>query len=108
MKQTNHMEYMDDMEQIQSDIMPRVLSSVNSYDYNKYTKTDALFALNKDNVSIRNFAALLSPAAELYLEDMARKAQAETRKHFGTSVSLFTPLYISNYCENHCVYCGNV
>lgn len=106
MKQTNHMEYMDDMEQIQSDIMPRVLSSVNSYDYNKYTKTDALSALNKDNVSIRDFAALLSPAAELYLEDMARKAQAETRKHFGTSVSLFTPLYISNYCENHCVYCG--
>ena len=37
---------------------------------------------------------------------MARKATLETRKHFGNSVYLFTPIYISNYCENLCVYCG--
>ncbi len=33
-------------------------------------------------------------------------ARQETRKHFGNSVMMFTPLYIANYCENHCIYCG--
>ena len=37
---------------------------------------------------------------------MARKAHGETQKHFGNTVYLFTPLYIANYCENYCVYCG--
>ena len=37
---------------------------------------------------------------------MAEKARIETRKHFGNTVYLFTPLYIANYCENYCVYCG--
>ena len=37
---------------------------------------------------------------------MARRAQAETRRHFGNSIYMFTPLYIANYCENYCIYCG--
>ncbi|MBO4954745.1 MAG: 2-iminoacetate synthase ThiH, partial [Clostridia bacterium] len=37
---------------------------------------------------------------------MAQRAQQETSKHFGNTVYLFTPLYIANYCENYCVYCG--
>lgn len=37
---------------------------------------------------------------------MAQLAQKETRKHFGNSVYMFTPLYIANYCENYCIYCG--
>ena len=53
-----------------------------------------------------DFAALLSPAAAPFLEQMAQRAQAETRKHFGNSVQMFTPLYIANYCENYCIYCG--
>jgi 2-iminoacetate synthase len=53
-----------------------------------------------------DYAALLSPAAETFLEDIAARARAERRKHFGNSVSLFTPLYISSYCENECTYCG--
>ena len=56
--------------------------------------------------SIDDFKALLSPAAEPFLEEMAHLAQKETRKHFGNCVYMFTPLYIANYCENHCVYCG--
>ena len=51
-------------------------------------------------------SALLSPAAFPFLEEMAHKAQYETRKHFGNSICMFTPLYIANYCENECVYCG--
>ena len=37
---------------------------------------------------------------------MAQRAQLETRRHFGNSINLFTPLYIANYCENYCIYCG--
>ncbi len=50
--------------------------------------------------------ALLSPAAEPFLETMARKAQGETLRHFGRTIQLFTPIYISNYCANRCLYCG--
>ena len=55
---------------------------------------------------MEDFKALLSPAAAPFLEEMAGKAQRETQKHFGNTVYLFTPLYIANYCENYCVYCG--
>ena len=63
-------------------------------------------ALEHENCTIEDFKALLSPAAEPFLEQMARRASAETSKHFGNTVYLFTPLYIANYCENYCVYCG--
>ena len=48
----------------------------------------------------------LSPAALPFLEEIAQAAQTETRKHFGNSVYMFTPIYIANYCENYCIYCG--
>jgi 2-iminoacetate synthase len=51
-------------------------------------------------------AALLSPAAGLCLEDMARAAHHLTRRRFGNAISLFAPLYLSNYCVNRCRYCG--
>lgn len=102
----NHMEYLDGMEAINSDIMDRVLKLVEEYDYHQYTGNDVKNALIKDKLSLDDYAAILSPAAMPYLEDMARKALSKTRKHFGNSVCMFTPLYISNYCENHCVYCG--
>lgn len=102
----NHMEYLDGMEAINSDIMDKVLNLVDRYDYHQYTSNDVKNALMKDNLSLDDYAAILSPAAMPYLEDMARKAMSKTRKHFGNSICMFTPLYISNYCENHCVYCG--
>lgn len=102
----NHMEYLPDMEIIQSDVLERVLAGVAAYDYNQYTAQDVERALQSTSLNLNDFGALLSPAAQPYLEQMARKAQLETRKHFGTSICLFTPLYITNYCENHCVYCG--
>ena len=103
---TNHMEYMEGMEQIESDIMDKVLSAMNEYDYEKYTAVDVRRALSSDRCSIEDFKALLSPAAEPFLEEMAQKAKIETSKHFGNTVYLFTPLYIANYCENYCIYCG--
>ena len=103
---TDHMKYTDDMEAIDSDIMDRVIAEMNSYDADIYTAKDVKEALAAETGSVDNFKALLSPAALPFLEEIAQKAQKETRKHFGNSVAIFTPLYIANYCENYCVYCG--
>lgn len=103
---TDHMKYTDDMKAIDSDIMDRVIAEMNSYDADIYTAKDVKEALAAETCSVDNFKALLSPAALPFLEEIAQKAQKETRKHFGNSVAIFTPLYIANYCENYCVYCG--
>lgn len=105
-KRTNHMEYMPDMEQIDSDIKDKVIEAMNAYEPDKYTENDVLQALEHDTKTIEDFKALLSPAALPFLEGIAQQAKAETRKHFGNSINMFTPLYISNYCENYCIYCG--
>ena len=102
----NHMEYLLGMEVIESDVCANVMAQMNSYDYSKYTAADVKAALEHDNCTIEDFKALLSPAAEPFLEQMAQRARLETSKHFGNTVYLFTPLYIANYCENYCVYCG--
>lgn len=103
---TDHMKYMEGMERISSDIMEKVLGEMEAYDYAGYTEEDVRRALLHETCSVEDFKALLSPAALPYLEEMAEKAKAETGKHFGNTVYLFTPLYIANYCENYCVYCG--
>ena len=102
----DHMAYMPGMEIIESEVCERVLSQMNSYDYSKYTADDVKAALEHNTCTIEDFKALLSPAAEPFLEQMAERARLETSKHFGNTVYLFTPLYIANYCENYCVYCG--
>lgn len=103
---TNHMEYMNGMEQINSDICGKVISEMKSYDYDSYTAADVRAALSHENCTVEDLKALLSPAAEPFLEKMAERARLETQKHFGNTVYLFTPLYIANHCENYCVYCG--
>ena len=103
---SNHMEYMDGMEIIDSDVCKNVMSHFHSYNYTKYTEKDVKAALEHDVCSIEDFKALLSPAAEPFLEKMAQKARLETSRHFGNTVYIFTPIYIANYCENYCVYCG--
>ena len=102
----SHMEYLPGMEQIQSDICEQVMGQVRAYDYGQYTERDVRAALEHETCSIEDFKALLSPAAEPFLEQMAQRARVETSRHFGNTVYLFTPLYIANYCENYCVYCG--
>jgi len=102
----SHMEYMPGMEKIQSDVCKKVISQMNSFDYLKYTSKDVKAALEHESCTIEDFKALLSPAAEPFLEQIAQRARAETSKHFGNTVYLFTPLYIANYCDNYCVYCG--
>ena len=67
---TNHMEYLPDMEVLESDIQQKVIDAMNNYDYDKYTAKDVLNAINKSNRTPEDFAALLSPAALPYLEDI--------------------------------------
>ena len=103
---TNHMEYMPGMEQIKSDVIQKVMEHMKSYNPDDYTARDVRAALSHDTCTVEDFKALLSPAAQPFLEQMAQRAQIETQKHFGNTVYIFTPLYIANYCENYCVYCG--
>lgn len=100
------MAYQPNMEIITSDIMEQVLAAHNTYDAASYTEAAVRQALSKEYLEPDDFAALLSPAAETFLEQIAQRALQETRKHFGNTVNLFTPLYLANYCENYCVYCG--
>ena len=102
----SHMEYLPGMEVIESDVCANVMAQMNAYDYSKYTAKDVKAALERNTCTIEDFKALLSPAAEPFLEQMAQRARLETSKHFGNTVYLFTPLYIANFCENYCVYCG--
>ncbi len=102
----DHMKYLPDMEQIDSDIMDRVINAMNEFDPSIYTEQDVRNALEHSEKTVDDFKALLSPAALPLLEEIAKAARVETKKHFGNSVNMFTPLYISNYCENYCIYCG--
>ncbi len=102
----DHMTYLPDMENIGSEIQDKVIAAMESYDPEKYTAEDVRTALEKDVITPEDYGALLSPAATPLMEEIAQRAQAETRKHFGNSIQLFTPLYIANYCENYCIYCG--
>ena len=103
---TDPMAYLPGMERIDSDISSQVIAQMDAYDPAAYTPRDVRAALEREVCSPEDFKALLSPAAEPFLEQMAQRAREETGKHFGNTVYLFTPLYIANYCENYCVYCG--
>ena len=101
----SHLEYLPGMEVLHSDVMEKVLSQMDSYDYAQYTARDVRAALEHETCTIEDFKALLSPAASL-LEEMASGPAWRPKSTSGNTVYLFTPLYIANYCENYCVYCG--
>lgn len=102
----DHMAYLPGMEALESEVQQKVIERMEAYDYDKYTEKDVKAALAHRECTPEDFEALLSPAALPLLEEIAQKAQQETRKHFGNSIYMFTPLYIANYCENYCIYCG--
>jgi 2-iminoacetate synthase len=68
--------------------------------------TDVQRALAAEHLDNRDFMALLSPAADAFLEEMAQKAHAITLRRFGRTVLLYAPIYLSNECHNGCLYCG--
>lgn len=73
--------------------------------YNK-TSVDVERVLFKQKITLEDFAALISPAALPYLEQMAQKSQVLTKQRFGKTIQLFAPMYLSNECNNICTYCG--
>lgn len=86
---------------------------VNQMDWNSiqdsiYSKTavDVEFALHSKNPTLEDFKALISPAAEPFLEQMAQKSHQLTLERFGKTIQLYAPLYLSNECQNICTYCG--
>ncbi|MFA5238740.1 MAG: 2-iminoacetate synthase ThiH [Phycisphaerae bacterium] len=72
------------------------------------TRSDVELALDSaaGSYSPEKLLALISPAAEDYLEKMAQLAHQLTLQRFGRTVRLYAPLYLSNYCVNGCAYCG--
>lgn len=70
------------------------------------TAQDVELALSKERLDLDDFAALISSAAEPYIESMAQKSYALTRQRFGHNIGLYIPLYLSNLCANACTYCG--
>lgn len=103
---TDHMKYTKGMDVISSDVKDIVLAQMKTFDPSGYTSADVEHALCGDRCSIEDLKALLSPAAVPYLERMARKAEELTKNRFGNTVYIFTPVYIANYCQNYCIYCG--
>lgn len=78
--------------------------------YNIYSKYKDLgfegLSSQVEDRRTRQFISLLSPTGEEQLETMARTAHDITLRNFGRAIQLYTPLYLSNYCDNQCVYCG--
>lgn len=70
------------------------------------TSGDVEAALQKERRSVEDFMALISPAAAPYLEQMAALSRAYTQQRFGKTIQFYVPLYLTNSCVNHCVYCG--
>ncbi|PPK95552.1 2-iminoacetate synthase [Nonlabens xylanidelens] len=73
-----------------------------------YDKTalEVSAALSKDKLDMEDFKALLSPAAQPFIEEMAQKSQLLTKKRFGNTMQMYVPMYLSNECQNICTYCG--
>ena len=102
----DYMEYQEGMEILESSMLAQVEALCADFQPEKFTEADVRRALSNSKRSLADFGALLSPAALPLLEELALAAQKERRKSFGNNVYFFTPLYLANYCENYCVYCG--
>ena len=70
------------------------------------TSADVEAALSRPVATVRDFMALISPAAAPYIEQMAALSRRYTLERFGKTISMYIPMYVSNACTNHCVYCG--
>ncbi len=69
-------------------------------------ESDVQRALLTPSPTVHDLAALLSPVAEPYLSQMAKRSSSITLTRFGKTTQLYAPLYLSNYCTNRCIYCG--
>lgn len=68
--------------------------------------SDVKTAIQGETTDVKRLFSLLSAEAENQLEDMAQRAHEITLRYFGRTIQLYTPMYLSNYCQNQCLYCG--
>ena len=99
-------DYFPEMDIIKSDIKDKVLRAYEEVKDIEVSEVDVLKSLNARELTDRDFYNLLSDKAEDHLEEMAELAKEKRRRYFGNNVCLFSPIYIANYCENSCRYCG--
>lgn len=103
---TDCMAYLDSQEIISHEIMNEILKQYSISDFSKFTTDDVLVALSKEQKNFNDFKALLSNAAQPFLEEIIAQAKQAKERYFGKNIYLFTPLYIANHCDNNCIYCG--
>ena len=103
----DHMTYLPDMQNIGSDIMDQVIDAMKHYDYAKYTAEDVKRALAHFGTYPRRFFRRCSLLPHFrFWKKLHRQLKLRQKSIFGNSVYMFTPIYIANYCENYCIYCG--
>lgn len=87
-----------------------VIKKWKNFDFENYFKNvtdeNVIQSINKENLTEYDFLNLLAPIAKNHLEKMAEKAAKIKEQYFGNIISLYMPIYISNYCSNNCTYCG--
>jgi len=87
-----------------------IYQKYNDFNFDQFlesvTDSDIEKILGKEDLTPFDFLTLLSAKSENYLEAMAQKAHKLTLQHFGKTIQLYTPVYLSNYCESGCTYCG--
>lgn len=84
----DYMQHLPHMQEIKSEILNKVLTQVQSYDESQFSAKDVKNALNQTHLSIEHLKALLSSAAEDFIEELAFKSAKVKQKYFGNSISL--------------------
>ncbi len=74
--------------------------------WRRTNRSKVISALHCPKPSFSDFLSLISPAAAEFIPEMRERAATVKRMHFGKTVRIYSPLYVSNYCINDCVYCG--
>ncbi len=70
------------------------------------TPEEVRATLDKEKIDLDDFKTLISPAAKPFIEEMAQRSNALTKKRFGNTIQMYIPMYLSNECQNICTYCG--
>ena len=87
-----------------------IITSYKDFDFQGFmqslTSSDVQRVLGQSNLAPLDFLTVLSPAAMEHLEAMAQKSRRLTIQHFGRTIQLYIPLYVSNFCNSECIYCG--
>ncbi|PCJ97133.1 MAG: 2-iminoacetate synthase ThiH [Flavobacteriaceae bacterium] len=70
------------------------------------SEADVQTVLRKEKIDLDDFKVLISPAAKPFIEELAQRSNALTKKRFGNTIQMYIPMYLSNECQNICTYCG--